>query len=80
MKVIVGLGNPGTKYQWTRHNAGFLILDLLASELKLEWQLNKDSFLEAHGKLWGEKIVLIKPQSFMNLSGRPLAKFIRFYN
>ena len=79
MKVITGLGNPGNKYQWTRHNAGFLIVDLLATEYGLQWQENKNGYLEAQGQLWNQKVVLIKPQSFMNLSGRPLAKFINFY-
>ena len=59
MKVLVGLGNPGTQYLWTRHNAGFLILDLLAQELELQWVESKYGFLEARGSLWDEKIILV---------------------
>ena len=79
MKVLVGLGNPGTQYLWTRHNAGFLILDLLAQELELQWIESKYGFLEARGSLWDEKIILVKPQTYMNHSGKPVAKFVRFY-
>lgn len=80
-KIIVGLGNPGSQYVHTRHNAGFLLLDLLARDLNLAWQINKkNQYLWAEYILPDQKIVLVKPQAFMNQSGKVvkevLAKFL----
>lgn len=75
MKLIVGLGNPGNEYNFTRHNYGFLALDFYAKVKNLTWQKEK------HGAIWlkdGERI-FIKPQTFYNESGIAVASFARFY-
>ncbi|MDR2197244.1 MAG: aminoacyl-tRNA hydrolase [Coriobacteriales bacterium] len=70
--MIVGLGNPGPAYVDTRHNAGFRVVDLLADELKVNyWKLAGDALMGV-ASCEGEKVVLLKPQSFMNLSGGPV--------
>ena len=81
MKLIVGLGNPGKKYQGSRHNVGFLVVEELAVKWKVEWQVDgKAKSLKALKKTEGtEKIMLVKPQTFMNESGRSVGKFMRFY-
>ena len=76
VRLVVGLGNPGTEYNGTRHNVGFAVLDSLASQWGLTWQ---------HSKNWhafwtkGEKAILVKPTSYMNRSGEPLAAVANFY-
>ncbi len=77
--VIVGLGNPGPKYQWTRHNAGFLFLDRLANLENLS--INRKNFSGLAGE-WnnnGNRIILLKPQTFMNLSGQAVMQALQFY-
>lgn len=69
IKIIVGLGNPGSKFQKTRHNIGFLVLDRLAEQFHASWQKKTDREV-AEIEINGEKIVLIKPQTFMNNSGK----------
>jgi len=69
VKLVVGLGNPGKQYQHTRHNVGFMVIDQLAKELQLKFKDNKTRqviFTKT------DNLELIKPQTFMNLSGRPL--------
>ena len=78
MKVIVGLGNPGPQYAETRHNIGFLLVDLMAEVHKLQFR-PKFQGLWAEGKVEGERILLLKPQTFMNLSGRSVSELVRFY-
>lgn len=74
MKLIVGLGNPGEKYTLTRHNAGFAVLNELAVRLDLNWKLDKKLQAEvAETNLNDEKLILLKPQTFMNLSGQAVA-------
>ena len=77
--MIVGLGNPGPKYEHTRHNLGFLVLDELASQWRVSFEDNKKfQALTATATHGSEKIILVKPQTFMNLSGEsvgPLAHF-----
>lgn len=82
MKLIIGLGNPGKQYEETRHNVGFLILDRLKEIANFsDFQLNeKFNALLAEGKDGaGEKVFLVKPQSFMNLSGEVVKKIADFY-
>lgn len=82
MKLIIGLGNPGKQYEQTRHNAGFLILDRLKEIAHFsDFQLNeKFNALLAEGKDGtNEKVLLVKPQSFMNLSGEVVKKIADFY-
>lgn len=76
MRFIVGLGNPGDKYQNTRHNVGFMVLDKLAEENNLSWRLDKKfkaEITEYDGK------ILVKPQTFMNLSGESVRSILHFY-
>ena len=80
MKLIVGLGNPGKKYERTRHNMGFMTVDLLSDISQID--IDKEVFkgLLGRGKLFDEDILLFKPQTFMNLSGeavQPLAHFFK---
>ena len=67
--LIVGLGNPGTEYTDTRHNIGFLVLDALAKELETSFSVQKLGDV-AQGKLKGKPVVLVKPSTYMNLSGK----------
>jgi len=78
-KLIVGLGNPGPKYLWTRHNAGFIVLDRFANLNGIA--VSKKSFdgLYGEGNLHGYRLLLLKPQTFMNLSGRSVAAALRFH-
>lgn len=78
MKVIVGLGNPGGEYAETRHNAGFLVVDMLAESLKLDFRA-KYQGLVAEGQINGERFFLLKPQTYMNLSGRAVRELTNFY-
>ena len=80
IKLFVGLGNPGAQYEATRHNAGFWWLDALARELKLT--LAADTGFHgrvARTSLHGQSVWLLKPQTFMNLSGRSVAALARFF-
>jgi PTH1 family peptidyl-tRNA hydrolase len=80
IKLIVGLGNPGQQYEKTRHNAGFLFLDSLASERSCAWS-NKPGFQSQMSEcnIAGEKVLLLKPQAFMNRSGQSVGKVARYY-
>ena len=69
MKLIVGLGNPGSKYELTRHNIGFIILDFFADSLSINFKAGKGDWLEAKGRLGDEDVYLLKPLTFMNNSG-----------
>ena len=77
--VIAGLGNPGPKYQWTRHNAGFLFLDRLAHLEGLSIVRKQFGGLTAEWERKGKRLVLLKPQTFMNLSGRSVMPALQFY-
>lgn len=79
MKLIVGLGNPGREYENTRHNVGFQLLDLIADKKGLEFNKNKFNASYCECNINGDKIILIKPLSYMNLSGSVVAKFVSFY-
>jgi PTH1 family peptidyl-tRNA hydrolase len=73
MRFIVGLGNPGVEYEWTRHNLGFMLVDLLASEAGTKIKRRDCRALVGRAKLEGVEVELIKPQTFMNLSGESVA-------
>ena len=77
MKIIVGLGNPGRKYERTRHNAGFMAIDELARGLRIELGLEKCHALLGKGALGTEKVVLAKPQTYMNGSGQAVAALLK---
>ncbi|MBL7716405.1 MAG: aminoacyl-tRNA hydrolase [Bdellovibrionales bacterium] len=79
MKLIVGLGNPGQKYETTRHNVGFLIIDQLVDEWKATGPTTKNQAEVWSATIAGEKALLIKPQTFMNLSGRSVGPFFQFH-
>ena len=78
-KLLVGLGNPGTKYQGTRHNAGFMVLDSLSRLTGIPVTKKTFSGLYGEGTWQGERLLLLKPQTFMNLSGRAAAEALRFH-
>ena len=84
MQVIVGLGNPGEEYAHTRHNAGFEVIDLLAQRWGVSYWKNTCGALVGEAKVRlasgdVEKVILAKPQSFMNLSGGPVSRLCRDY-
>ena len=81
MKLIVGLGNPGAQYTGTRHNAGFLAVDFLAKHFGFDKFKKTDKFKAeiAEGTISGEKVLIAKPQTFMNLSGQTVSGLMNFY-
>lgn len=79
MKIIAGLGNPGSQYQWTRHNAGFMVLDRLSEISGVSCQRKSFSGLSGEGFWLSDRLVLLKPQTYMNLSGRSVAETLRFH-
>lgn len=80
MKLIVGLGNPGREYDNTRHNSGFMTIDALAKELNVTFKFDKKFNGEiAEYGLGDNKVVLLKPFTYMNASGQSVAKVMKFY-
>jgi PTH1 family peptidyl-tRNA hydrolase len=81
MKLIVGLGNPGTKYEKTRHNAGFKAVEFLAEHFELDpfKEVSKHKAQLSEGQIEDEKVILAKPQTFMNLSGQTVRSLLQFY-
>ena len=80
VKVIFGLGNPGEKYRHTRHNLGFSFLDCLAENFKFHWKFKKNFNADiAEGIFNNQKVSLVKPQTFMNLSGYSVKNFKEYY-
>ena len=79
MKLIVGLGNPGKQYEKTRHNLGFMVVDYYANKKELNFKSNMQG-MYAELVNDGEKIILLKPQSYMNLSGDIVRKYCDYYN
>lgn len=81
MKVIVGLGNPGQQYQNTRHNVGFMMVDAYADAHQLVWKEEKNfEAMVATGHIQDEKVMLVKPLTYMNLSGRSVQAITRYYH
>jgi PTH1 family peptidyl-tRNA hydrolase len=79
MKLIVGLGNPGKKYEATRHNTGFRVVDMFCAEKSIVFTEKHGKALLATTKVHNERIVLAKPFTFMNLSGESVAELIRWF-
>ncbi|MDE6388259.1 MAG: aminoacyl-tRNA hydrolase [Lachnospiraceae bacterium] len=79
MYIIVGLGNPDRQYQNTRHNIGFDVVDVIASKNNIAVGERKHKALIGKGFVGGEKVVLVKPQTYMNLSGESVREVIDFY-
>jgi peptidyl-tRNA hydrolase, PTH1 family len=79
MKLIVGLGNPGSEYDGTRHNVGFEVIDLLARRHNIS--VSKRNFKSVYGEgiIEGEKVLLVRPMTYMNLSGEAVGAIARFY-
>lgn len=79
--LVVGLGNPGAEYERTRHNAGFLVADVLAERIGGRFTVHKKSGADlVEARLDGRKVLLAKPRSYMNVSGRPVAALARLFS
>jgi len=78
MKAVIGLGNPGFKYEETRHNIGFLVVDRWAQNRQMTWK-SRFRGKVAEERFHNEKIILLKPQTYMNLSGLAVAGLVTFY-
>ena len=79
MHIIVGLGNPGREYARTRHNVGFDVIDVLSEKLDIPVNRSAMHGLTGSGLVGGEKVLLVKPQTYMNLSGQCVAELAGFY-
>ena len=79
MYIIAGLGNPGKQYEHTRHNVGFDTLDKLAEKYHISIDNQKHKAVCGSGYIEGQKVILVKPQTYMNLSGESLREIIDFY-
>ena len=79
MYIIVGLGNPGREYQDTRHNIGFCVLEKLASEEKIDILEKRHKAIIGKGIIAGQKCILAKPQTYMNLSGQSVGELVNYY-
>ena len=79
MWMIVGLGNPGREYARTRHNVGFDVIDVLSEKLNIQVNRSLMHGLVGDGFFGGEKVMLVKPQTFMNLSGQCVSELVSFY-
>lgn len=79
MYIIAGLGNPGKKYENTRHNIGFITLDYLADRHDIKINKIKHKALVGEGRIAGQKVLLVEPQTYMNLSGESLREVIDYY-
>lgn len=77
--VIAGLGNPGTKYDNTRHNVGFNAIDILSEKFTIKVNKIKHKALIGDGTINGERVLLVKPQTFMNLSGESIRDVVEWY-
>jgi PTH1 family peptidyl-tRNA hydrolase len=79
MKIIAGLGNPGKQYEKTRHNMGFEVIDELSRQYGIDTDTEKFKGLIGKGVINGEKVILVKPLTFMNLSGECLQPLMNYY-
>lgn len=79
MKIIAGLGNPGRQYSETRHNVGFKVLEELARRYPIDKEQYKYSAIIGHTRMGTDRILLVKPLTYMNLSGRAVSPLVRFY-
>lgn len=79
MYIIVGLGNPGLKYVKTKHNMGFFAIDILADKYNIDLNMKKGQAYCGQGVIEGQKVLLVKPQTFMNLSGESVMSLCNFF-
>ena len=79
MKMIIGLGNPGKEYAQTKHNVGFMVVDAIADELNVSVEKRQCQAFTQMAAWDGEKILLVKPQTYMNLSGQSVMELLNYY-
>lgn len=79
MYLVAGLGNPGSQYEMTRHNIGFEVIDYMAGEYNVKVKKLKFKGLYGETNIGGERVILLKPQTYMNLSGESIREFSAFY-
>ena len=79
MKLIVGLGNPGKEYSGTRHNVGFAVIDELSNEYSIDVSKGKFKGVYGEGRINNERVILLKPLTYMNLSGESIKAVSDFY-
>lgn len=79
MKIIAGLGNPGKEYEGTRHNIGFSVIEQLAEQYNISMTEKKHKAIYGKGMIEGEKVILLKPQTYMNLSGESILDAVHYY-
>lgn len=79
MKIIAGLGNPGVRYQWTRHNVGFQALDRLAESERIVVSTKRFKSVYGRGRIDSQQVLLVKPLTFMNLSGEAVKRVVDFF-
>lgn len=79
MKIIAGLGNPGDEYKNTKHNVGFMLADALAEKIGADGWRTKQDALVAEGRIGTEKVIIVKPMTFMNESGRAIGPLLSWY-
>jgi PTH1 family peptidyl-tRNA hydrolase len=79
MYAIIGLGNPGREYEWTRHNAGYEVINKLAYDYNIDMNKMKFKAIYGEGRIGNQKVLLIKPTTYMNLSGESVREFVNFY-
>ena len=79
MKLIVGLGNPGKKYENTRHNMGFMAIDLISELAQIDVDKEVFNGIMGRGKIFDNDVILFKPTTFMNLSGNAVSQVVRFF-
>lgn len=79
MKVIAGLGNPGMQYVATRHNIGFEVIERLAYDNHIPLNKKKHRAILGQGQIRGQKVILVQPQTYMNLSGESIREVLKFY-
>lgn len=80
MKLIIGIGNPGLKYENTRHNVGFMALDMIAEKYNTNYNENKFNSLYTIIRVNNERVILMKPQTYVNLSGSAVISIMNYYN
>ena len=80
MYIIAGLGNPSSRYEGTRHNVGFDVIDVLADQYNISVETKKCRAYIGKGMIEGQKVILVKPQTYMNLSGESIRGIVDYYN
>ncbi|MDD4035818.1 MAG: aminoacyl-tRNA hydrolase [Bacilli bacterium] len=79
LKLIVGLGNPGKEYEKTRHNIGYMVVNEVAKRMHLEFKKKKFNGMYLETVINGDKIIILKPEKYMNLSGEVILKYVNFF-